>query len=163
MKVCRSCEKPLPNRVKVNGVIKNIGGRKYCLECSPWGQHNTKQLHNGPGSIYPARSKEYNHEKYLQNKDKLNADSKKRLRAINDKRRLDLIQLKGGACQKCGYNKCRAALELHHRDKTEKLFNLSGSKFRFRPWDEILIELDKCDLMCANCHRESHHNNVNSF
>ena len=64
------------------------------------------------------------------------------------------IEYKGGCCNKCGYNKCDAALHFHHLDPLYKSFeisqNLSGS------WELIRIELDKCILLCMNCHLEEH-------
>lgn len=65
------------------------------------------------------------------------------------------IEYKGGKCSCCGYNKCKAALEFHHLDPNEKEFGL-GTKGLTRSWDKIKIELDKCILLCANCHREIH-------
>lgn len=75
------------------------------------------------------------------------------------RRRLKLKQLalkyKGGKCEKCGYDKCSAALDFHHRDSTKKEFGIGGKGFT-RAWGSIKIELDKCDLLCSNCHRELH-------
>lgn len=66
-----------------------------------------------------------------------------------------LLLLKGGSCVKCGYNKCIAALEFHHRDPTQKEFQISK---RWSMTDEaVKKEIDKCDLLCANCHREVHY------
>lgn len=69
------------------------------------------------------------------------------------------IRYKGGSCRKCGYDKCIAALEFHHRNPNEKEFHLS--KFRHTSWEKnkevVQAELDKCDLLCANCHRETHY------
>ena len=62
---------------------------------------------------------------------------------------------KGGKCEACGYSKCQAALAFHHRDKTQKEFNIS-SRRNASEWSDILIELDKCDLLCFNCHAETH-------
>ena len=75
-----------------------------------------------------------------------------------DKRRkaikLRAIEYLGGKCLECGYSKCPAALEFHHRDPTQKDFGIgSGSALG---WGKIQTELDKCDLLCANCHREEH-------
>jgi ActR/RegA family two-component response regulator len=64
------------------------------------------------------------------------------------------IEYKGGKCSICGYDKCKQALEFHHRDDTEKEFNISG--LHSIRWERIQRELDKCDLLCANCHREVH-------
>ena len=61
----------------------------------------------------------------------------------------------GGACQSCGYNKCQEALDFHHRDPSEKWFSISDADPRIE--GELLrAELDKCQLLCANCHREYH-------
>lgn len=60
----------------------------------------------------------------------------------------------GGKCSKCGYNKCIAALEFHHLDPKEKDKNYSVLKKNF---DKLKPELDKCVLLCSNCHREEHH------
>jgi len=61
----------------------------------------------------------------------------------------------GGACAVCGYNKCVAALEFHHRDPVAKDFSISSTGTT-RSFDKIKVELDKCLLLCANCHREHH-------
>jgi hypothetical protein len=63
------------------------------------------------------------------------------------------IDYKGGKCILCGYDRCNAALEFHHLDKTAKSFGLSR-KGIIRSWQSIRKELDKCVLICANCHRE---------
>lgn len=65
------------------------------------------------------------------------------------------IEYKGGSCQKCGYNKCNSALEFHHLDPSEKDFSISSSG-NTRGWELVKKELDKCILVCANCHREIH-------
>jgi predicted transcriptional regulator len=63
------------------------------------------------------------------------------------------IAYKGGKCLLCGYHRCNAALEFHHLDKTTKGFGLSR-KGIIRSWESIKKELDKCVMICANCHRE---------
>lgn len=65
------------------------------------------------------------------------------------------IEYKGGACSKCGYNKCSNALDFHHLNPSEKEFALSHLGLT-RSWEKIKVELDKCILVCANCHREIH-------
>ncbi|MCB1713221.1 MAG: hypothetical protein KDH96_12345 [Candidatus Riesia sp.] len=65
------------------------------------------------------------------------------------------LDYKGSKCQSCGYNKYQGALEFHHRDPKEKDIELS--KFSKSPLsDSGKKELDKCDLLCSNCHREVH-------
>ncbi|MFA5934160.1 MAG: HNH endonuclease signature motif containing protein [Candidatus Paceibacterota bacterium] len=63
------------------------------------------------------------------------------------------VEYKGGKCQICKYSKCIGALELHHIDPKEKSFGI-GEKGYTRSWDKVRSELDKCILLCANCHRE---------
>ena len=64
------------------------------------------------------------------------------------------VEHAGGACKICGYNKCVNALEFHHRDPSEKSFSIgtSGGK----SYSSLTEEMKKCDLVCANCHREIH-------
>jgi len=65
------------------------------------------------------------------------------------------VEYKGGKCVSCGYNKYQGALEFHHLDPNEKDFNLSD--IRTNSFDDtIKKELDKCALLCSNCHREIH-------
>jgi hypothetical protein len=60
------------------------------------------------------------------------------------------------ACSKCGYAKCFAALEFHHRQSEVKKFSISYI-LDCKVTKERIKEIKKCDLLCANCHRE-HHN-----
>ena len=73
-----------------------------------------------------------------------------------------LIELHGGKCQRCGYNKSLRALEFHHRNPKDKIFGISQSD-RVRSWEEYVSEAEKCELLCANCHAEEHDrlNNIN--
>lgn len=72
-----------------------------------------------------------------------------------DKVKVKAIEYKGGKCERCQYNKCIAALEFHHVEPEHKDFSLS-SDGHTRSWEKIKVELDKCILVCANCHRETH-------
>jgi 5-methylcytosine-specific restriction endonuclease McrA len=65
----------------------------------------------------------------------------------------EYMESRGGAkCMSCGYDKYIGALEFHHRDPSEKDPKWS------RGWNltRLAQELDKCDILCANCHREAH-------
>ena len=65
----------------------------------------------------------------------------------------EYMESRGGAkCQRCGYDKYVGALEFHHRDPSEKDPKWS------RGWnmERLKKELDKCDILCSNCHREVH-------
>lgn len=69
------------------------------------------------------------------------------------KYKLKMIEYKGGKCERCGYDKNISALDFHHIDPSTKKFTLSDTH---HSWDETKKELDKCILVCANCHRELH-------
>lgn len=70
------------------------------------------------------------------------------------KRKIKAIEYKGGSCSQCNYSKYYGALEFHHLNPEEK--DVDWSKLRLKNWDVVLHELDKCTLLCANCHREAH-------
>lgn len=86
-----------------------------------------------------------------------------RVDAVDKRRRLlkaKAVEYKGGVCSKCGYDKCLSALDFHHIDPKEKDFSIS-SDGHTRSWEQIKNELDKCILVCANCHREIHDAEIN--
>lgn len=84
-------------------------------------------------------------------KDCFNEYSKERWKA----RKRKAIEYKGGKCFCCGYNRCPDVLEFHHRDAEIKEFD--WKKLRQMNWNKVVKELDKCDMLCANCHREKHY------
>ncbi|OHA47859.1 MAG: hypothetical protein A2806_02350 [Candidatus Terrybacteria bacterium RIFCSPHIGHO2_01_FULL_48_17] len=73
------------------------------------------------------------------------------------RRKLKLLAIEylGGKCLACGYTRCAAAFDIHHRNPQKKEFGLS-TKGLTRSWARIKNELEKCILLCANCHREIH-------
>lgn len=73
--------------------------------------------------------------------------------------KLKAIKYGGGECQKCGYDKCWRALHFHHIDPNKKEFAIFESRPGFkkvRQWDKLKDEIDKCMLLCSNCHTELH-------
>jgi DNA invertase Pin-like site-specific DNA recombinase len=98
--------------------------------------------------------------KYIKIKKIVKQDNETRKKSIvkaviNWRRRvkIKLIEYKGGECEKCGYNKCINALSFHHKDPNEKDFSISGKSYSF---DRMKKEVDKCILVCSNCHIEIH-------
>jgi DNA-binding protein Fis len=84
--------------------------------------------------------------------------TKCRMDAVSRKRKKlkkDLVEYKGGKCERCGYNKCVAAMDFHHKDPSQKDFALSKNGHT-RSWVSLKQEADKCELVCSNCHREIH-------
>jgi predicted HNH restriction endonuclease len=76
------------------------------------------------------------------------------LRGIQKK--LELIELFGGKCEKCGYDKNIAAFDFHHIYPYEKNFEVKIQILKSKTDDEILNEAMKCMLLCSNCHRDLH-------
>ena len=65
------------------------------------------------------------------------------------------VEYKSGRCEECGYRRCIDALEFHHNNSSGKDFSISEKGYT-RSWNRVREELDKCMLLCANCHREFH-------
>jgi DNA-directed RNA polymerase subunit RPC12/RpoP len=106
--------------------------KKYtCKDCGVTGKENFY------GYSYQCK-KCWNKRTYKVNRDKLDL----------------LITERGGACEKCGYNKSFAALQWHHSDPTKKDFGISSN--RGAPMEQLREETAKCLLVCANCHAEIH-------
>lgn len=67
------------------------------------------------------------------------------------------VVFKGGCCEICGYRRCFQALDFHHPDPTQKDFTISQNANR--AWSQVKSEVQKCQLLCSNCHRETHERN----
>ena len=97
----------------------------------------------------------------------VNPDGKRMLRERQHRNRFRLRtkykQMLGGKCCLCGYNKCMDALHFHHKDESKKLFEISDAIFSRRHGkhsdEDIQNEVQKCMLVCANCHHEIHSKN----
>lgn len=135
MKICKNCNEPFPKRIQIDGKEHNLQQRKFCLMCSPFKSHNTKDLSKsktrGPSKTYKYVKKFRHNKKYK------------------------CIEYLGGCCSICGYNKCPDALHLHHKDPSIKGYTVSH-KISWG-FERIKAELDKCVLLCANCHTEEHY------
>lgn len=69
-------------------------------------------------------------------------------------RRKQILELRGKACELCGYDACPRALSFHHVNPSQKKFSISGSELR--SWERVQEEIGKCILICMNCHAEIH-------
>ncbi len=77
------------------------------------------------------------------------------MRDVRYKKKRMAVEYKGGKCNICGYEKCLSALDFHHKNPQEKVFSINGNGLCLS-WKKTKEELDKCVLLCANCHREAH-------
>lgn len=147
--------------------------RRYCFECLPYQPLSEKnnQLYrsitNGKNTLDGKRQcvicfdfKEFSEFSPCNRKgNHLNSYCKscaaKKRKTTRQRFKEKCVEYKGGKCVKCGYDKCVAALEFHHRDSQQKDFQVSRQN---RPFNEIITaELDKCDCLCSNCHKEVHY------
>ena len=89
----------------------------------------------------------------MRNMELKRAHDRARLKRKRSTLKAQMLDAKGVyACIDCGYSKCQQALEFDHlRDKT---FMLSGWYGRNHTWEAVLEEIKKCEVVCANCHRE---------
>jgi len=69
-----------------------------------------------------------------------------------------LINILGGKCEICGYNKCFNSLDFHHKDSNKKEFKIADRRYLgIKNKNKTIKEVKKCMLVCANCHRELHY------
>jgi hypothetical protein len=146
VRLCRLCSQPIPAKIRVDGKAHSLQNRKYCLACSPYKAHNTRPLTEPwTGVSRQERSPEAERAKF-----------RRYQRKERRKRKQRLVQMAGGCCLICGYNKdCPAAYAFHHRNPEEKLFDI-GRRGILRRWEELLEEVKKCVLLCCRCHAEVH-------
>ena len=73
-------------------------------------------------------------------------------------KKIEAIKYKGSSCLDCGIKfpeEPYVIFDFHHRIPNEKEF--VWAKMKLKSEDKIKNELDKCDLLCSNCHRKRHH------
>lgn len=112
-------------------------------------------------NISYATVKKYSEKKALltEEEKKINEYKKHARWRVNIK--LKCVEFLGGKCSICGYNKCLAALDLHHLDGNNKEFTISGGNLK--SFEKLKPELDKCVVLCSNCHRELHNPHLNGL
>jgi len=118
----------------VNGKKRTMSKRKYCLNCSPFGKHNTRRIH---------LTKE-------------KTDDNVTLAKNRENKKSFLVNVMGGECSICGYNKCLASLTFHHIVPSDKKYRVSGSVIG-KNKESVIREVCKTVLICSNCHGEVHY------
>ena len=139
-----------PKRVKENSEKRNYPeNRKYednglhCVVCGKKLTGNQKKF-----CSVQCKNRQYSYEKYHTLYSRKNDEN-------GAKTKYEYILKLGGKCSKCGYDKNLAALSFHHlRDKD---FTLTSRAFSRMPKEIIEKEIEKCVLLCQNCHHEEHH------
>lgn len=72
------------------------------------------------------------------------------------------VDYKGGACHKCNWSGDISGFDFHHLNPDEKDFEINAKNVAGMKWDVVKAELDKCELLCALCHRLEHSNYKNT-
>lgn len=166
MKHCRKCGNKIPSWIKINGVLHNLGNRVHCLDCVPF-KKKSKLTYEARNEARQNRQKivskenkricEVCNREYVYHRRKGHTLKRCNSCMTNYRRfklRKRIYDYKGSKCEICGYDRYTEALTFHHRDPDKKEFNISGS--HSRSWESIKHELDKCNLLCLNCHAEIH-------
>ncbi len=154
MPTCKKCGDSFPNRKKINGKQRSLNNRRYCLSCSPFGKHNTKQI---------GKVKEH---KPCQHCGKFSKreDGRTTCYSCLNRRREQikgdrLYQVVGTGCWVCNYDRGRegvCALDFHHMKPSKKEFELNARNIGQLSWKRVIREAKKCVLICCRCHRELH-------
>jgi len=154
MRNCLKCNNKIPCSMFIDGKVRKFDKRKYCLDCSPFGSHNTRSLENDDTRVVMKICKIC--ERKYQGGHRKHKDKCSRCYSLiyRTKTKERAIEYKGGACSVCGYNKYIGSLHFHHVYPETKSFNIG--EINVRKFDLIVDELDKCILVCSNCHGEIH-------
>lgn len=70
------------------------------------------------------------------------------------RKKMDVVERFGGECKLCGYKRCINALEFHHLEDKQEAPSYIIMRWS---WERAKKELEKCIMVCANCHRELHY------
>lgn len=95
------------------------------------------------------RNKEYQRKWYLANQEK----QRLKIAANKNKLKLWIASFKNQPCHDCKQSYPYYVMDFDHRPDEIKLFNISGS-FLTKRKAQIIEEMAKCDIVCANCHRQ---------
>lgn len=156
-KICEKCGDSFPLSIVLDNKRRILKNRRYCMKCSPFNVHNTKKLagvDNRKSDSKPVRKCQSCLKDFC-------SDGKPKIcnschvKKSQKKKKLEAIAYYGGKCKLCGYSKCPGALVFHHLSGKDE----SPSYIIHRwAWDKVKPELDKCILICSNCHMEIHYN-----
>lgn len=139
---CRECRKP---RIR-NTTVKLPDTLRICKSCGQEESHDwIRDIRRSKGGYFRSIC--------------LKCHRRKIVQSWTEVRRAAIDYL-GSKCVNCGLQRPETCIyDFHHRDPAQKKYNISDLiKARSpRQLDDMKPELDKCDLLCAICHRLKHH------
>lgn len=116
---------------------------------------------NKPGAIdnenLLEKRREYQRE-YQKKRKETDPETLKRINRKSKKKKKNFIASFKEKCINCGYSESKAALDFHHTKTSQKKFLLS--KGHHYSYEKIKKEIQKCIVLCANCHRTKHHSHL---
>ena len=169
MPVCQLCSTEFPNRIDIGGKTRFLHRRKFCPKCSPFGAHNTRPLSQPLSATPPTHTQCVDCKKTIAldsfpmrsggyRRSTCNACTKIRFSKYGRnkvlKKKAKAVQMLGGKCKVCGKSEPLCIFDFHHRDPSTKEMNMS--RLFERRWEVVVPEIEKCDLLCVNCHRTFH-------
>jgi hypothetical protein len=123
---------------------------KTCIICS-------KELYGTQQKYCSNTCKQRDH--YNRIKDQPNTYHAQTIRGF--KRKIYFVNLLGGKCEICGYNKNLSVFNFHHKNPNEKKFRLDMRSMSNKSFESLETEIKKCSLLCSNCHAELHNPELN--
>lgn len=134
-KICSKCKQELPlDEFRWKNKSKGIK-HSQCKTC----QKKQEKIH---------------YQECIERREQVLSDTK--LRKIGNVNLVEARKIDG--CLKCG-EKRSYVLDFHHRDSKTKE-NTINHLIKSGSADKLILELKKCDVLCANCHREFHYLNL---
>lgn len=127
---------------------------KICTKCmlelpiSCYYYSNSK-IHHKSRPICKSCCSRQSHNNYMNNKDNYKRRSSKR----KQENRSFITELKSKPCMDCKQTFPPVVMEFDHKDPSKKIMNISKMIDRGCSKEAILLEVAKCELVCANCHR----------
>lgn len=119
----------------------------YCKTDKPISDY-AKSQQNDKGRCRSCQSK-LSKDHHKRNKEKYR-EASLRYRAKYQK---IITEKKEVPCHDCGQNYPSYVMDFDHRNGEEKEFNVSHARAGGKTIEQLLEEINKCDVVCANCHR----------
>jgi hypothetical protein len=129
----------------VDGKKRNLKNRKRCLACSPFKM---------PGKVVVPEPKESFSACVLcgaQRNKRLCSSCRTKVHRVRLK--ASAVAFLGGVCADCGWSGHQSGFDFHHHTG-DKDFAISAASYM--AWEKVKMELLKCTLVCARCHRLRH-------
>lgn len=168
-KRCENCGQTFMTTEVIDGKKRDLYIRRYCLSCSPFNASRPQYDKRRQDGLRHCGRCEQDRPiaEFLRPSTKTgllivreSLCSTCRVDFARERRRefkQRCIDYKGGQCEECGYCLCIDAMSFHHRDSSEKDFEISRVRsVTEKAFEMAKPELDKCRLLCVRCHAEEH-------